>query len=586
MRPVGYVYVLINPSMPGLVKVGMTERHNLQSRIAELSTHSGVPEDFRPAYRAQVYCAYDVEQRAHALLSKNCLKMKEFFQCDVIAAIDAVLIAAGDDLLAEESHIAQSIEGRDTDRLKSGAIRLAMLQPRGKSVTGVTRLSFDKMYQGDKAKIAWGLHSPTYGHLFYGSVIKNSEQLLKAARVDFPEVDDFCTPVLLETDAGKQVRERQALQEECDRENAEALAEENRRRLEEKQKLEANRKAVEIAKAVAEWRRAVETVGLEAERLEAARISTLKAEQKLAKIERLESKQKLFEMTRPEAKRQALQMAIAARRRATGNLGPEFEQKGDLDAEREVALEALRQAVEVARLVVAQNAAEMARQKVAWTAAQEVERSAAEIARLALDGNAAAIPELEVASKAAEVIGREAQHNSAGIAKLRAAEISGQKAEAAQQQHAWQPAEIARLQEAWKAAEIARPDAARKASEMAKLRKERRSAAIAELQDAWEAAREAPWKSAYIANLQDDQNMIVEMIMPEADRKTVEIESAAFASRMKALHGISAKDKCSVNSCGKPAELRFDGRPYCLGHFLDAKAAAETGNTEEGRCSH
>jgi hypothetical protein len=424
------------------------------------------------------------------------------------------------------------------------------------------------------------------GRTNVGSTIKNSEHLLKEARRDFPEVDDFCDPVLLETDAGNQVREWQALQEECDRENAEVLAEENKRRFEEKQRLEANRKAVEIASAVAKWRKAVETVNLEAERLEAARISSLKAEQRLAKIAREAKRkafemQKAFEMTRPKAKRQAREIAIAARRRAAGNLGLESEKKGGLDAEHEVALEALRQAVEVARLEVAGNAAEIARQKVAWTAAREVERNAAEMARLALDGNAAAIPELEAASKAAEVIRPEAKHNAAGIARLeaerKAAEMARQGAETARQQRAWKPAEIARLQEAFKAAEIARSEATRKSSEMAKLQEELKSAEIAELQ--------AAWKSAYIAKLQDDRKKIVEIARPEAARKTAEIESAAFSFRMKALYRISANDKCSVNSCGKPAELRFDGWPYCIGHYWDMKAAADRGNTEEGRCA-
>ena len=41
----GYIYVLINPSMEDVVKIGKTER-DPKNRAAELSSVSGVPEKF------------------------------------------------------------------------------------------------------------------------------------------------------------------------------------------------------------------------------------------------------------------------------------------------------------------------------------------------------------------------------------------------------------------------------------------------------------------------------------------------------------------------------------------------------------
>lgn len=49
----GYVYLLTNPAMPGLVKIGMTERENLDSRLKELYS-TGVPVPFHCEYAAKV----------------------------------------------------------------------------------------------------------------------------------------------------------------------------------------------------------------------------------------------------------------------------------------------------------------------------------------------------------------------------------------------------------------------------------------------------------------------------------------------------------------------------------------------------
>ena len=45
----GYVYVLVNPSMQGKVKIGQSD--NVERRLKQLSRHAGVPEPFKLFYK-------------------------------------------------------------------------------------------------------------------------------------------------------------------------------------------------------------------------------------------------------------------------------------------------------------------------------------------------------------------------------------------------------------------------------------------------------------------------------------------------------------------------------------------------------
>ena len=57
------VYLLTNPSMPTLVKVGRTT--SLEDRLRSLSSHSGVPVPFEVFYACEVKDSSKVEQSIH-----------------------------------------------------------------------------------------------------------------------------------------------------------------------------------------------------------------------------------------------------------------------------------------------------------------------------------------------------------------------------------------------------------------------------------------------------------------------------------------------------------------------------------------
>lgn len=79
-----YVYVLTNPSMPGLVKIGMTTK-SVKERIKELSS-TGVPEPFQLYYACELGDDLDpvgVERDMHELFAPyRHNQRREFFAVD------------------------------------------------------------------------------------------------------------------------------------------------------------------------------------------------------------------------------------------------------------------------------------------------------------------------------------------------------------------------------------------------------------------------------------------------------------------------------------------------------------------------
>ena len=90
MKP-GYIYILTNESMPGMVKIGRTERQP-ETRSKELHT-TGVPQPFKLEYFVFVEDCHTAEYQIHSLLEKKGLrnsKNREFFNMEVNEAIEII----------------------------------------------------------------------------------------------------------------------------------------------------------------------------------------------------------------------------------------------------------------------------------------------------------------------------------------------------------------------------------------------------------------------------------------------------------------------------------------------------------------
>lgn len=95
------VYLLTNPTMPDLVKIGRTI--DLETRLRSLSTHSGVPVPFECYYACEVVDSVKVERALHEAFGDHRINPKrEFFRLnperavailELVAVKNATLIA-------------------------------------------------------------------------------------------------------------------------------------------------------------------------------------------------------------------------------------------------------------------------------------------------------------------------------------------------------------------------------------------------------------------------------------------------------------------------------------------------------------
>jgi len=85
----GYVYLLSNPRMPGLLKIGCTSRP-VNERVQELNGATGVPEPFVVDAYFESSSPEQHEAQIHRRLAAQRVKGKEFFEVDLASALRVV----------------------------------------------------------------------------------------------------------------------------------------------------------------------------------------------------------------------------------------------------------------------------------------------------------------------------------------------------------------------------------------------------------------------------------------------------------------------------------------------------------------
>ncbi len=118
----GIVYVLTNPAMPGIVKIGKTSRGSVDARLNELYS-TGVPVPFECAFAGRVEDESKVEKAFHLAFGPYRLNPKrEFFQIEAEQAIALLELMISEDVtptLQEEADKVDTEAKAGSDKLKA-----------------------------------------------------------------------------------------------------------------------------------------------------------------------------------------------------------------------------------------------------------------------------------------------------------------------------------------------------------------------------------------------------------------------------------------------------------------------------------
>ena len=121
----GIVYVLTNPAMPGLVKIGKTSRGSIDVRLNELYS-TGVPVPFECAFAGKVEDESKVEKAFHSAFGPYRINPKrEFFQIEAEQAIALLELMIVENVTPDFQEEASSVD----KEAKAGSDRLKAKRP-------------------------------------------------------------------------------------------------------------------------------------------------------------------------------------------------------------------------------------------------------------------------------------------------------------------------------------------------------------------------------------------------------------------------------------------------------------------------
>lgn len=116
----GTVYVLTNPAMPGIVKIGLTTREKIDSRLKELFK-TNVPVPFKCEFACRVDDYRKVESALHVAFRPYRFPQREFFKIEPDQAIAILKLLEKPEITAE---INKEIDDTTTKEEKDASAKL------------------------------------------------------------------------------------------------------------------------------------------------------------------------------------------------------------------------------------------------------------------------------------------------------------------------------------------------------------------------------------------------------------------------------------------------------------------------------
>jgi hypothetical protein len=90
IRKPEWIYVLVNISMPGIVKIGLTTT-SVDQRVKEINSSTGVPTPWIPTYKFKCYGSRYLEKELHEHFSQQRVsENREMFNIDTLTAQMAI----------------------------------------------------------------------------------------------------------------------------------------------------------------------------------------------------------------------------------------------------------------------------------------------------------------------------------------------------------------------------------------------------------------------------------------------------------------------------------------------------------------
>jgi hypothetical protein len=127
----GKVYILTNDSMPGIIKIGVTEQETIEERIKSLDNTS-VPTPFRFYFAIETNKYKEIEKLVHNAFSDYRIRTnREFFEMDPERAVSALKISGApeiklnNEMIDEDGAIVKEpIQKKYTKRFSFGFVNI------------------------------------------------------------------------------------------------------------------------------------------------------------------------------------------------------------------------------------------------------------------------------------------------------------------------------------------------------------------------------------------------------------------------------------------------------------------------------